>query len=54
MPYQAIPTLLIGPERVLVPSPTLGGALGYNTNTGRLTTEMFESIFAKAKELLTQ
>ncbi len=26
----------------------------YNTNTGRLTTDMFESIFAKAKELLTE
>jgi len=26
----------------------------YNTNTGRLTTDMFESIFAKAKELLAQ
>lgn len=26
----------------------------YNTNTGRLTPDMFESIFAKAKELLTE
>jgi uracil-DNA glycosylase len=24
-----------------------------NTNTGRLTTEMFEAIFARARELLT-
>ncbi|NOR66566.1 MAG: uracil-DNA glycosylase, partial [Woeseiaceae bacterium] len=24
----------------------------YNTNTGRLTTEMFEAIFAQARELL--
>ena len=26
----------------------------YNTNTGRLTTDMFESIFVHAKKLLTQ
>ncbi len=26
----------------------------YNTNTGRLTTDMFESIFAQAKELLAR
>jgi len=26
----------------------------YNTNTGRLTTEMFEAIFARARELLDQ
>jgi uracil-DNA glycosylase len=24
----------------------------YNTNTGRLTTEMFEAVFAKARALL--
>ena len=26
----------------------------YNTNTGRLTTEMFRNVFARARELLTQ
>ncbi|MGB5740296.1 MAG: uracil-DNA glycosylase, partial [Woeseia sp.] len=26
----------------------------YNTNTGRLTTDMFRAVFARARELLTQ
>ena len=26
----------------------------YNTNTGRLTTEMFESVFSRAKELISE